>query len=276
MRIAALMTCHNRKEKTLKCLASLDTATSGIEVFLVDDGSSDGTYAAVAEFFPSVHVIKGDGNLFWSRGMYAAWMKALEYRFDYYLWLNDDVELHPDFLETMLQSYRLAGGGGCVVSGLVSDIASKSLLYGGYDAKGMLAKECDVPMDVKFMNGNVVLIPQQVVDKIGIIDPFFHHDLGDVDYGLMAQEHGIRVVTSTRIVAECDPNRICRIRKWGVTIFQRFKLLQSPLGSPLDICFYFNKKHFGFCYAIAKFSFVLLLNILPDSVVELLWGDKYR
>lgn len=48
------------------------------------------------------------------------------------------------------------------------------------------------------MNGNVVLVPKSVVDKIGIINPIYHHDLGDVDYGLTAQENGIKVY-ATRI-----------------------------------------------------------------------------
>ena len=42
-KIAAILTCHNRKEKTLACLHSLFSIISTIDVFLVDDGSTDGT-----------------------------------------------------------------------------------------------------------------------------------------------------------------------------------------------------------------------------------------
>ena len=46
------------------------------EVFLVDDGSSDGTGIVVKEMFPEITVIQGNGKLFWNRGMFYAWDAA--------------------------------------------------------------------------------------------------------------------------------------------------------------------------------------------------------
>lgn len=81
--VAVLLTCHNRKEKTLRCLKHLFAQESNakkyfIEVFLVDDSSTDGTSEGVKDLFPNVNIIKGDGNLFWSRGMQLAWKIAIE------------------------------------------------------------------------------------------------------------------------------------------------------------------------------------------------------
>jgi GT2 family glycosyltransferase len=71
--IAVLLTCHNRRDKTITCLDSLYNcllpSDFQLDVFLVDDGSSDGTSKAVSEKFPSVNVIQGNGNLFWNQGM---------------------------------------------------------------------------------------------------------------------------------------------------------------------------------------------------------------
>src|ERR1039458_788534 len=78
--IAVLITCHNRQPRTLKCLDILlkqDLPTGlRLDIYLVDDGSSDGTSDAVREAFPEVHVIPGDGSLFWSGGMCVAWQYA--------------------------------------------------------------------------------------------------------------------------------------------------------------------------------------------------------
>ncbi len=49
-----------------------------LSVYLVDDGSSDGTGDAVRQAYPSVSVIRGDGTLFWNRGMRKAWEDALK------------------------------------------------------------------------------------------------------------------------------------------------------------------------------------------------------
>jgi GT2 family glycosyltransferase len=107
-KIAVLLTCHNRKEKTLQCLDAL-YAQQGleeyftIEVYLVDDASTDGTAAAITASFPNVHIIQGDGNLYWNRGMHLAWNTASKARdFDYYLWLNDDTFLEKNALEIVL------------------------------------------------------------------------------------------------------------------------------------------------------------------------------
>ena len=60
MNIAVLLTCHNRKAKTVKCMQSLYDALThynrlhekdfiDVEVYLTDDGCTDGTVEAVAD-----------------------------------------------------------------------------------------------------------------------------------------------------------------------------------------------------------------------------------
>ena len=58
MSIAALITCHNRCEKTKRCLTSLLSVLPHIDVYLVDDGSTDGTSEMVKTLFPRVNVIQ--------------------------------------------------------------------------------------------------------------------------------------------------------------------------------------------------------------------------
>ncbi len=63
--IAVLLTCHNRRAETLRCLEALlaQDAGASLRVFLVDDGSTDGTGEAVRVSFPQVNVVQGDGSL---------------------------------------------------------------------------------------------------------------------------------------------------------------------------------------------------------------------
>src|SRR5262245_41763769 len=99
IRVAVLVTCHNRKPKTLGSLAALygQQLEEGVQldVFLVDDGSSDGTSEAVAVRFPAVHITRGSGDLYWVGGMRAAYEAASRADYDYHLWLNDDTILYP-------------------------------------------------------------------------------------------------------------------------------------------------------------------------------------
>lgn len=272
MNTAALLTCHNRKEKTLACLKSLYRIMPEVEVYLTDDGCTDGTAEVVKSIFPEVHVIQGDGTLFWNRGMLAAWTEAVKGDYDEYLWLNDDVELYPDFYNELK---ACCPNGDCIVSGLIEDFGKTRILYGGYDASKQLVQATGQSQDIRWMNGNVVLVPKAVVNRIGLLDPYFVHDLGDVDYGMRAWECGIAVVSTRCPIAAGYRNDVCRVRKWGTTLTQRFEALNKPLGSPLAQNFYFRRKHFGLLHAIAYDANIIFINLLPDWLVEKFWGDRY-
>ncbi len=267
--IAVLLTCHNRRETTRTCLKRLFEIRSDLDVFCVDDGSNDGTAQMIANEFPQVELIAGDGNLFWSRGMRLAWVTARKKKeYDYYFWLNDDLELYANAFDELLECSRLVKGQ-AVITGLVEEKTSHKVIYGGSDAaKRMIAANGELN-EVTFLNGNFVIVPRYVFDKIGFLDERFHHDLGDVDYGLTAKEHGMEVYTSRCYIGGTDValrSKHMRIRLDNANVFKRFKRLYSPLGSNPFITFYFKRKHQGLMNALTFFVYVHIINLLPDAV----------
>ena len=112
MNIAFLITCHNRKKKTIKCLDNLFNqkyiTNIKFTVFLIDDKSNDGTNEAIKTLFPLVKIIKGNGNLFWAGGTNLAWKKALKdkKKYDYFILLNDDVFLFNKALNMISQAIQ--------------------------------------------------------------------------------------------------------------------------------------------------------------------------
>ena len=75
--IAVLLTVFNRKDKTLQSLERLYKLLPlddiQVDVYLTDDGCTDGTPEALTEYFPQVNIIHAKGHLFWNRGMWTAW-----------------------------------------------------------------------------------------------------------------------------------------------------------------------------------------------------------
>ena len=51
MKIAVLLTCYNRKDKTLACLKSLSKNSSSVIVYITDDASTDGTSLAIRQYY---------------------------------------------------------------------------------------------------------------------------------------------------------------------------------------------------------------------------------
>jgi len=88
-RAAVVAASFDRKETTIRCLHAVHgqsiRASWGMDVFLLDDASPDGTADAVRAAFPTVHVFDGTGTLFWSGGMRAVFGEVLKRDYDYYV-----------------------------------------------------------------------------------------------------------------------------------------------------------------------------------------------
>jgi GT2 family glycosyltransferase len=249
--IAVLITCHNRKPSTLRCLdlLSKQDLPGGhfIDIYLVDDGSTDGTGEAVRESFPNVHLISADGSLFWSRGMYLAWQHAAQSDPDFYLWMNDDTFVLPGCIQQLLvtwNEYAARGKERCIVLASCRDPDTGVHSYGGVVREKRpdcftpvlpdptLAKECDT------LNGNCVLIPKPTFQVLGFARRF-QHSFSDADYGLFATRHGFPVVVAPGYLAECKPNPQWECRDYhnnwqnrSLSRKERWRLLLSRKGFP--------------------------------------------
>lgn len=273
-KIAVLLTCFNRKAKTINCLNQLFKLKSDLDVYLVDDGSTDGTSKEVLKRFPQVNLIKGSGNLFWNKGMNLAWEYASQKDYDFYVWLNDDVVIYENCFDELYSCVNLTENN-AIISGIIVTSDKKDTLYGGFDANKKLIKPNGNLNPIRNMNGNVVIVPKKVYKILGNLDNHYHHDLGDVDYGLRAQNHGIGVYTTRVPIASGEKNDICRVRQNNSNILKRFKKLYSPLGANPKIIFYYRNKYFGFFNAAFYFVFLHFINFIPDRVNKLLFGKRY-
>ena len=255
-KLAVLLTCHNRRDTTLSCLKALYKQDALFDVFLVDDGSSDGTADAVKSYYPDVNITKGNGNLFWVGGMRLAFAEALKYNYDYYLWLNDDTLLKSDALPRLLDTHKLLiqrGRPNSIVVGSVEDPVTGAHTYGGRVRTNSwfsntfkpLIPDCE-PRECDTMQGNAVLIPSIVADKVGNLDSAFIHTMGDLDYGLRARKLGCSVWVSPGYIGVCSRNSMCG--SWADTnlpLTERLQKVFQTKAFPLSAWTVFVKRHSG-------------------------------
>src|SRR5437868_1085131 len=107
IRVEIVAPVHNRREITLQCLRSLsriDRTGLDVNIFIVDDGSTDGTSEAIREQFPSVKLIQGDGNLWFTEGTNTGVRAALKHDPKYVLLINDDSVFDEHFLVRLVET----------------------------------------------------------------------------------------------------------------------------------------------------------------------------
>lgn len=267
--VAVLLTCHNRKEKTVSCLKSLFQATLpkgfSFSVFLVDDGSTDGTAKAVKENYPKVNIIQGDGKLFWNRGMHLAWETAAKVKeYDFYLWLNDDVVLMKKSLKLLIEA--TCNNEDAIVCGSMCSKYKSQITYGARGLNDKLITPNGKVQECKVFNGNCVLIPSSVYSKLGNLDARYPHAIGDFDYALRAIKHGLKIYIASEFVGYCEKNKF--LPKWclpEISIRQRIKSLYSPLGSSHPYYFFlFELQHYGLLVAFKHFFSIHLRLLIPS------------
>ena len=270
-RVAVLMTVHNRKEKTLKCLTNLFVALQRVnastvfDVYLTDDGSTDGTRADIQTYFPQVHIVEGDGNLFWCRGMIAAWRRALaENDYDGFFWLNNDSYLYPDVFDLIIEATGEMEHPAIIGGAFVSETTGQASFGAKNNDRIMIPNGQWQRFDQFQLNGNFVFVLKAVVEKIGILDGTFHHGIGDYDYGLRAKKKGIELLLTPRYIGVCErDSNYHKYRDPKCSIAERFRFLYSPLGPPPPALFRFNFRHFSFFKAISVFVYINLVCLYP-------------
>jgi GT2 family glycosyltransferase len=277
MKIAVLLATFNRREKTVSCLRNLfdQPLPDGVEleVFLTDDVSSDGTQGSVKREFPQVNLFNGSGSLFWAGGMRNSWNEAKTHDFDFYLLLNDDTLLRHDAISTL--AYQASKSEKpTIYIGSTADSKGK-ISYGGHKlySKNKVQSfnlyseieslECDLG------NANIMLVPREVVNSIGILSDSYTHSIADFDYTLRAQKAGFKAIVLPGIMGHCIDDHGNNWKSAKVSLSDRIKYLKSPKGLAYDEYLYFIKKHFPMHFP-AAFMKLWLKTLFPS-----LW-DKFK
>lgn len=237
MQIAVLVTVHNRADTTVRGLskfASLIAELRGdfeFSVFLVDDGSTDGTSSRVRELALDMTIVRGSGSLYWNRGMALAYQNAVASArdFDAYMLYNDDVLLDDNFGDFLRQFRDL---GESILVGAFREPGSDDISYSGFVRVGRLrpfalrtAELTGALVPVDTFNGNVVLIPAKAFETLGGLDPAYTHAYGDIDLGLRAKAIGVQSYVYGSPIGFCERGNSLDARIRAADPRGRWKLL---------------------------------------------------
>lgn len=220
IRVALVIPVHNRREITLQCLRSLariDSSGISIKIFVVDDGSRDGTSNAIREQFPDVEVIAGDGTLHYAAGTNRGIQAAVKWPAHYIVTMNDDAVYHDQFLQRLIAT--AAENGRAIVGALLllwdrpHQVFQVGAVWKTWSGGWQMPDDLTAfsvgkqPFEVESLVGNCVMFSVDAVREIGLMDEArFPHGWGDAQYFARFRKAGYTLIVDPRSLVWCEPN----------------------------------------------------------------------
>lgn len=189
-RICAVVVTYNRKGPLANCLRSLATQTRPPDsILVVDNSSTDGTDAMLAEDFAAVSTLRLPTNSGGAGGFHDGMKWAYERGFTWIWVMDDDVEAMPDALASLLEFRRLSD---FIHPRRITDRGLPFPWEGVFDPTTLNKKS--YPQDVSFEGGRSwipvnygcfegALINRHVINRIGLPDKRYFLVGDDQIYG---------------------------------------------------------------------------------------------
>ncbi len=219
-KVALVIPVHNRRDTTLQALKSLsriDKTGLDVRVYVVDDGSTDGTSDAIRLQFPDVRLIQGDGNLHYAAGTNRGITAALEWEPDYVATMNDDSVFHEQFLRRMIDTARRHPHS--IVGALLllwnepHKVFQVGPVWNTWKGGWQMPEDWtafNVPQTafaVEAIVGNCVLFPTDAIKECGLMDEKkFPHGWGDAQWLRRMRKAGWHLFIEPKAYVWCEPN----------------------------------------------------------------------
>ena len=208
-KVSIIILNWNGLEDTIECLESLRKINyPNYEVIVVDNGSKGNDAQVLEEKFGDyIHLIRNDKNYGYTGGNNIAIRYVVNHSApDYFLILNNDTTVAPDFLGQLVEAaesdasigivgpkvyyydfpnrIQSAGGKVNMRTGRTPHIGVKEIDAGQYDTK----------REVDYLFGCCLLIKKEMIQKVDLFDESYFCYWDETDYCFRAREAGYKVV----------------------------------------------------------------------------------
>jgi GT2 family glycosyltransferase len=204
-RVCIIVLTWKNYDLTRDCLCSLRKIDyANIEIVLVDNGSADGSAERLGTEFPEIRLIRNEKNLGFPAGNNVGLRDALQRNPDYFLLLNNDTLVAPDFLSKMVNVGESDKKIGAVNPKILYFEPSDRIWYaGGFykpwwstgKVRGQNHRDVgkyNETTEVTFITGCAFLIKADVVRQIGLLDEVFFLGFEDLDWSVRILQAGYR------------------------------------------------------------------------------------
>jgi GT2 family glycosyltransferase len=106
MKLLVIIVTYNAMQWAKRCFDSLKASKIANDVFVVDNGSSDGTQDYIKNNYPTVIFKQSETNLGFGKANNIGLQYALDNHYDYVYLLNQDAWIMPDTFEKLVKVQR--------------------------------------------------------------------------------------------------------------------------------------------------------------------------
>ncbi len=194
-------------DHTKRCLDSLRNITYHFcSNVIIDNGSADGSGERIQEEFPLSTFLRNSHNEGFSEGCNRGIEFAITNGFDHILLLNNDTIVTPNFLEPLLDRIEsdptIASVSGKIYyypeavsgkEGIIWYAGSDRQWHMGYNHAHEFEKDtgqCDIPREVAYASGCLMLLKSEAVKKIGGLSEDYFMYWEESDWCMRAKEMG--------------------------------------------------------------------------------------
>lgn len=213
MWLVIIIPTYNRRNFLTKLLSQIKRQllllNVNIKVVVVNDGSSDCTEEILIKNFNEVNIIKGDGNWWYTKSMNEGFKYAIEnFNPDFFLTLNDDLELDEKYLDSMINSVNVIGNERIVGSlSLTAELPRRVTSSGVYKKNNIFGKSYSYHKFLEIVDldklkglhksimlpGRGMLIPAKILIDLDYFDEKFPQYHSDIDFCLRAIKKGYKL-----------------------------------------------------------------------------------
>lgn len=270
--ILVIIVTYNAMSWIDKCIKSVLQSNIIADLYIIDNGSLDGTQDYIRKNFPDVIFIQNKYNAGFGKANNKGLQYALDLSYEYVYLLNQDAWIYPDTLELLLQVHKkypdygilspIQLQGNCVHFDL--NFLKGSCSYGStpFLLEDLFFSRCADVYEVKNVMAAHWLISMSCLQQVGGFSPTFVHYGEDTNYIQRAIFHKFKIgIVPAALAVHDRENRDIDMKK--ILYFQYTDALirfSSPL--PRERYLYIKYILNVFKYMFAKHSLLPILYAL--------------
>lgn len=266
-KIAIVILNWNGYEDTSECIISLQKITyDNYKIIVVDNGSRQEDYLLLKKNFPEIEVVRSESNLGFTGGNNLGIENAMTMNPDYFMLINNDTIVEPNFIQPLLDVFENEQNAGIVAPQINYFYEPKKIWTAGGKISRLRGSgfaysdriESDIKPDnkyVTFVSGCCMLIKKEVFEKIGLFDENFFLYVEDADLCYRATNAGYKIIVNhhSKIL-----HKVSSSTKENLSLLPLYYVTRNRL--------YFAKKNFP-----NFFIFTVIYIVFSMSLKSIYW-----